>query len=101
MTYYIRIGILSLQYKPFGHSIMFLWINEHLQDALLTKLLGQFIEVHKTQFFQRLEYLVWNSIAHFSYSILKNFKHLYGKRMWDEETHRVFKCSNLKKSGQA
>ena len=35
---------------------MFLWLclNEHLQDALLTILLGQFIELHKIQ---RLE--IW------------------------------------------
>ena len=66
--------MLSLQYKPFGHSIMFLWINEHLQDALLTKLPGQFIELHKSQFFPRLENLIWDSIAHFSYSILRNWE---------------------------
>ena len=33
-------------------------ISEHLQDALLTKLLGQFIEVHKSQCLQILENLI-------------------------------------------
>ena len=35
-------------------------IIRHLQDAsaLLTKLLGQFIEANKSQFFQRLENLI-------------------------------------------
>ena len=39
MRYYI-IGMLLLHH-----------ISERLQDALLTKLLRQFIEVHKSQFF--------------------------------------------------
>ena len=29
--------------------------SRHLQDTLLTKLLGQFIELHNTQFFKTLE----------------------------------------------
>ena len=33
-------------------------ISEHLQDAFLTKLLGQFIEVHKSQCLQILENLI-------------------------------------------
>ena len=31
--------------------------SEHLQDTFLTKLLGQFIELHGTQCFERLENL--------------------------------------------
>ena len=31
-------------------SLTLCWISEHLQDALLTKLLGQFNEVHKVDF---------------------------------------------------
>ena len=41
---YIRTEILLLQTTL--HQI-----SEHMQDALLTKLLDQFIEVHKSQFF--------------------------------------------------
>ena len=50
------------QYKVFfSHkaetiSLTLCQSSEHLQ-ALLTKLLGQFIEIHNTQFFQRLENL--------------------------------------------
>ena len=40
-------------------------ISEHLQYALLTKLLGQFIEIDKSQFFQRLENLIWDCIVLF------------------------------------
>ena len=64
MRYYIRIGMLSLQYKPLWAihhvSAILCQISEHLQDALLTKLLDQFFEVHKSQFFssQRLENLI-------------------------------------------
>ena len=29
--------------------------SEHLQDRLLTKLQGQFIELHNAKFFKRLE----------------------------------------------
>ena len=44
-------------------------ISEHLQDTLLTKLLGLFIEVNKSQFFQRVEILILDcnslSLQHF------------------------------------
>ena len=40
-------------------------ISEHFQYTLLTKLLGQFIEVQKSQFFQRLEILKWECISLF------------------------------------
>ena len=44
-------------YKPLWGlchaSLILRQISEHLQDALLTKFLGQFIEVHKSQFFQK------------------------------------------------
>lgn len=33
-------------------SMTLCWISEHLQDTLLTKLLGQFNEVHKVDFFK-------------------------------------------------
>ena len=53
MRYYIRIGMLSLQHETLWalHHVspILCQINKHLQDALLTKLLGQFIEVHKSQ----------------------------------------------------
>ena len=41
MRYYLRTGMLLLQTTL--HEI-----SEHLQDAPLTKLLDQFIEVHKS-----------------------------------------------------
>ena len=54
MRYYIRTGILSLQYKPLWEihhvSPNLCQISEQLQDVLLTKLLDQFFEVHKSQF---------------------------------------------------
>ena len=31
--------------------------SKHLQDTLLTKLLGQFIELHNNHFFQKEEHL--------------------------------------------
>ena len=63
MRYYIRIEILSLQYKSFWgiHHIspILCKISEHLQDALLIKLLEQLFKIHKSQFIssQRLENL--------------------------------------------
>ena len=44
MRYHIRTAMLLLQ--TILHQI-----SEHLQDALLTKSLGHFIEVHKKHFF--------------------------------------------------
>ena len=38
-------------------------VSAHLRDARLTRLLGQFIEVHKSQFFQILEILIRDCIA--------------------------------------
>ena len=62
MRYYIRMGMLSLQHEILWalHHIspILCQINKHLQDALLTKLLDQFIEVHKSQFFQRLKNVI-------------------------------------------
>ena len=53
MRYYIRIGMLSLQYKPLWgihhDSQILCQISKHLQDALLTKLLDKFFEVRKSQ----------------------------------------------------
>ena len=39
--------------------------SEHLQDKLLTKLLGQFIEPHNNHFLKRLENLTANCIVLF------------------------------------
>ena len=54
--------ILHKNYKPLWEvhhvSPILCQISQHLQDALLTKVLGQFTEVHKSQFFQRLENLI-------------------------------------------
>ena len=64
MRYYIRIGMLSLQYEPLWviHHVspILSQISEHLQDTLLTKLRNQFFEVHKSPFFssQRLVNLI-------------------------------------------
>ena len=64
MRYYIKIGKLPLQHNPLSAinhvSPILCQISEHAQDALLTKLLDQFFEVHKSQFFlnQRLENLI-------------------------------------------
>ena len=41
---------------PFSFSFLILYQSSaHLQDKLLTKLLDQFMELHNTKFFQRLE----------------------------------------------
>ena len=37
---------------PSNLSLILCQISQHLQDALLTKLLGQFFEVHKSQFIE-------------------------------------------------
>ena len=54
--------MVSRCYKPLWalHYVSPVWcqISENLKYTLLTKLLGQFIEVHKNQFFQRLEKLI-------------------------------------------
>ena len=72
MRYYIRIGMLSLQYKPLWaiHHVsqILCQISKHLQDALLTKLLEQFFEVHKSL------NLICDSIALF---FLQNFEKLW------------------------
>ena len=71
--------MLSLQYKPLwpNHDVspILYQISEHLQDAMLIKLLDQFLEVHETQCFssQRLENLIWDSIALF---FLQHFEKL-------------------------
>ena len=57
----------SFYYKPLWelhHVLPILGeISQHLQDVLLTKLQGQFNEVHKSQFLQRLENLVLDCTA--------------------------------------
>ena len=66
-------------YKPLWalHQVspIFCQISEHLQYSLLTKLLGQFTEVHKSQFFQRLETLIRVCIALF---FLEHFELIWG-----------------------
>ena len=52
-------------------SLTFCGRTEHLQDAVLTKLLGQFIELDNAQFFQRLENLR-QYFSPFFHNILKN-----------------------------
>ena len=58
MRYYIRFGMLSLQYKPLWaiHHVspILCQISEHLKDAQLTKLLNQFLK-YKSQFFSKLK----------------------------------------------
>ena len=56
MSCYMRIEILSFQTLwALRHVSLTLGpIIEDLQDALLTKLLGQFIEEHRSRFFKRL-----------------------------------------------
>ena len=39
-------------------SLTLCQINEHLQDARLTKLIGQFIKANKHHFLQRLENVI-------------------------------------------
>ena len=55
MRYYIRIEILSLQYKSFWgiHHVspILCKISEHLQDALLIKLLESFLKYIKVNLF--------------------------------------------------
>ena len=41
-------------------SLILCRIKKNLQNPLSTKAPGQFIEVHKNQFFQRLENLIWD-----------------------------------------
>ena len=88
MRYYVRIGMLSLQYKllwAIHHvSRILCQISKHLQDVLLTKLLGQFIEVHENQFFQRLKNLIWDSITIF---FLQHFEKL-GLNEWTFDYYR-------------
>ena len=47
--------------------------SKHLQDTLLTKLLGQFIELHNNHFFQKEEHLTWDCIVLF---FLQHFEKL-------------------------
>ena len=61
MRYYIRIGIMLLQTSldnTSNVSPILCHISRNLQDALLAKLLSQFIEEQKSQFFQKLENLI-------------------------------------------
>ena len=82
MRYYTRIGMLSLQYKPLWaiHHVfpILCQISEHLQDALLIKLLDQFFEVHKSQLFstQRLENLIWDSFTLITLFFLQHLEKL-------------------------
>ena len=61
--------MLLLEYKPLweNHHVspILCQISEQLSDVLLTKLLDQFFEKHKNQFFssQRLANLISDSIA--------------------------------------
>ena len=51
MWHYIRIGMMLLQPPlgtPSNDSLNDCRISEHLQDALLTKLLGQTFEIHNS-----------------------------------------------------
>ena len=57
MRYYIGIGMMLMQ-NLLGTPSNVSPILCHLQDALLTKSEDQFIEVHKSQFLQRLENLI-------------------------------------------
>ena len=49
-----NLDVLLFQCKVTVLSLSLCESSEHLQNTLLTKLLGQFIEVHNTQFFKRL-----------------------------------------------
>ena len=92
-----------LPWKAFKSS---LWlcvkvVNTCKKHALLlTKLLGQFIELHNTQFLKRLQSLTWDCIGFFFYvkvwktgGWLQPWKHLYERRMW---AHKSFSCSHHK-----
>ena len=51
MWHYIRIGMVLLQPPlgtPSNDSPILCRISEHVQDALLTKLLGQTFEIHNS-----------------------------------------------------
>ena len=50
---------------PFFSSLTLHQCSKHLQDTLLTKLLDQFIELHNTRSFKRLENLTWHCIVLF------------------------------------
>ena len=60
MKYYIRIEMLPFQIPIVisSFSLTLCQISEHLQDVRLTKLIGQFIKVHKHHFLQRLENVI-------------------------------------------
>ena len=48
--------------------------SEHLQDKLLTKLLGQFIKLHNTDFLNSRKLNVRLFFSLFSHSIFKNWR---------------------------
>ena len=60
MKYYIRIEMLPFQTPivMLSFSLTLCQISEHLRDARLTKLIGQFIKANKHHFLQRLENVI-------------------------------------------
>ena len=60
MKCYIRIEMLPFQIPIVisSFSLTLCQISKHLQDARLTKLIGQFIKVNKHHFLQRLENVI-------------------------------------------
>ena len=54
-----------LRYIKLKMLIWFYKSIEHLQDTLLNKLIGQFIELYNTQFFQRPGNFIWDCIVLF------------------------------------
>ena len=60
MKYYIRIEMLPFQIPIVisSFSLTLCQISEHLQDARLTKLIGQFIKANKHHFLQRLDNVI-------------------------------------------
>ena len=71
-----------------------------MHNTLLTKLLGQFIELRNTQFFQGTTQFDWRLYCSlFSKSVLKKLGvNLNPKRIYVEEEHRLKKdteCLNL------
>ena len=83
-------------------SLTFIGRTEHLQDAVLTKLLGQFIELDNAQFFQRTENLR-QYFSPFSHNILKNYRLMSPLKAftWKILGTRNVDCSGLNKSAWA
>ena len=75
------------QYKV---TVLFLFWLEHLWDSWLTKLLGQFIELHNPQFFKRLK--IWPKTV---YIVLFSFMQHLEKLKVNFTPESIYKKKNV------